>query len=274
MDKVKIQNLEVYCNHGVFKEENILGQKFLVSVNLYTDTRQAGQSDDLTKSIHYGDACHLITKYMKENTYMLIEAAAECLAEKLLLEYENLMKIDVEIKKPWAPIGLPLESVSVDITRGRHIAYIGLGSNLGDKESYLNVAVDSLRKHPKCQVTKVSDYITTAPVGNVFQDDFLNGCIELSTLLTPNELLEVLQSLEKEAKRERVIHWGPRTLDLDLLFYDNIILDSKELTIPHPELSKRKFVLEPLAQLNPYLRHPILNKTVKELLEVIQTLPD
>ncbi|NLZ80297.1 MAG: 2-amino-4-hydroxy-6-hydroxymethyldihydropteridine diphosphokinase [Clostridiales bacterium] len=274
MDKVKIRNLEVYCNHGVFKEENVLGQKFLVSVNLYTDTRQAGQLDDLTKSIHYGDVCHFITKNMKENTYMLIEAAAEHLAEKLLLEYENLKKIDLEIKKPWAPIGLPLESVSVDITRGRHMAYIGIGSNLGDKESYLNFAVESLKNHSRCKVLKVSDYINTAPVGGVPQDDFLNGCIELSTFLTANELLEALQSIEMEAKRERVIHWGPRTLDLDLLFYDDIILDSKVLTIPHPELHKRGFVLEPLAQLNPYLRHPILNKSIKELLETIQTRLD
>ncbi len=274
MDKVKIQNLEVYCNHGVFKEENILGQKFLVSVNLHTDTREAGKLDDLTKSIHYGDVCHFITSFMKENTYMLIEAAAEHLAEKLLLEYENLVKIELEIRKPWAPIGLPLESVSVDITRARHLAYIGVGSNLGDKEEYLNLAVESLKKHSKCKVLQVSDYITTAPVGGVPQDDFLNACIELSTILTPNELLELLMEIELEAKRERVIHWGPRTLDLDLLFYDDVIMDSKKLTLPHPELHKRGFVLEPMAQINPYYRHPILDKTIRELLEAIQIQRD
>lgn len=271
MDKVKIRNLEVYCNHGVFKEENILGQKFLVSVDLYTDIREAGQFDDLTKSIHYGDVCHFITKYMKENTYMLIEAAAEHLAETLFLEYSQLDKLKLEIKKPWAPIGLPIESVSVEISRSRHRAYIALGSNLGNKEEYLKFAVDSLDKHPKCKVLKVSDFIITAPVGGVVQDDFLNGCLELSTILTANELLELLLSIEKEAKREREIHWGPRTLDLDLLFYDDLILDTKKLTIPHPELHKRGFVLEPMAQINPYFRHPILNMRIKELLEAIQT---
>ena len=93
----------------------------------------------------------------------------------------------------------------------------------------------------------------------------------MSTILTANELLELLLSIEKEAKREREIHWGPRTLDLDLLFYDDLILDTKKLTIPHPELHKRGFVLEPMAQLNPYFRHPILNMRIKELLEAIQT---
>ena len=99
MDKIYIENLEIFCNHGVFKEENVLGQKFLVSAVLYTNTRQAAKSEDLTKSIHYGEICQRITKFMKEHTYKLIETAAEKVAEYLLLDTPNLEKVELTIKK-------------------------------------------------------------------------------------------------------------------------------------------------------------------------------
>ena len=101
------------------------------------------------------------------------------------------------------------------------------------------------------------------------QDEFLNGALKLRTLLTPHELLERLHEIEREAKRERVIRWGPRTLDLDILLYDSEILDDEELHIPHIEMHKRDFVLKPLAQIAPYARHPVYNRTVQELLEAL-----
>ena len=113
--------------------------------------------------------------------------------------------------------------------------------------------------------------IITEPYGGVEQDDFLNGCLELETLLTPMELLMVLQKAEKKEQRERLIHWGPRTLDMDLLFYDDEILEEPELIVPHPEIQKRTFVLEPLAQIAPYKMHPVYKKRVKELLEELQS---
>ena len=109
--------------------------------------------------------------------------------------------------------------------------------------------------------------IETEPYGGVEQDNFLNGCLELETLLTPYELLDVLHKAEQQEKRERLIHWGPRTLDMDLLFYDDLIQDDPVLVLPHPEIQKRTFVLEPLAQIAPYLVHPLLHKRVKDLLE-------
>ena len=112
--------------------------------------------------------------------------------------------------------------------------------------------------------------VTVEPYGGVDQDDFLNGCLELETLLTPHELLEVLHKAEQQEKRERLIHWGPRTLDLDLLFYDDEILESPELVVPHPEIEKRTFVLEPLAQIAPWKVHPVLKKRIKTLLEELE----
>ena len=102
------------------------------------------------------------------------------------------------------------------------------------------------------------------------QDEFLNGVLEMETLLTPQELLAQLHRIEAEANRERILRWGPRTLDLDILLYDDIVLEEDDLCIPHVEMHKRSFVLEPLAEIAPYKRHPVYGKTVREMLEEIQ----
>lgn len=267
LDIIKIENLEVFAKHGVFPEENVLGQKFLVSATLYTDTRKAGKTDDLTASIHYGEVSQFIDGYMKLHTYKLIERVAECLAEELLLHTEHLQKIELEVKKPWAPVGLPVEYVSVKIERQWHTVYIALGSNMGNKQQYLDNAVEALDRWEGCHVTKKSSWLVTPPYGVTEQDDFLNGCLELRTLLEPEELLEVLHKLEQDAGRERIIHWGPRTLDLDIIFFDNMLIETDKLCIPHVEMQKRDFVLKPLHEIAPYKHHPGNGKTVREMLE-------
>ena len=266
MDKISIRGLEVFANHGVFKEENVLGQKFIVNAELVCDTRSAGQEDNLEKSVNYAEVCNLITKVMRNNTFKLIEAAAENIAEKILLEYDLIREVTITLKKPWAPIMMSVDTVEVSITRKWHRAYIATGSNMGDKKAYLDEAVEKLKNHPYCKVVKVSDYITTEPYGGVEQDVFLNGALEIKTLLYPEELLALLNRIEAEAGRERTIHWGPRTLDLDILFYDDCIIDSPALTVPHIDMQNRGFVLIPMAQIAPYHRHPVLGCTVGQLL--------
>ena len=265
-DKIKIEDLEVFANHGVFPEENVLGQKFVVSAVMYTDTRRAGLTDELTASIHYGEASAFITEYLKSHTFKLLEKVAEGLAEEMLVRIAGLQKVQIEIKKPWAPVGLPLKTVSVEIEREWHTAYIALGSNIGDSEAYLKEAIDKLDHLPTSRVEKVSSFLVTAPYGVTDQPDFLNGCLKLRTLLYPYELLAELNRIEKEAGRERIIHWGPRTLDLDIIFYDDLICEEDDLCIPHIEMHKRSFVLKPLEEIAPYKRHPVTGKTVREML--------
>lgn len=265
-DEIHIEGLEVYARHGVFPEETKLGQKFILSVVMYTNTYQAGKKDDLELSVDYGSVSHFITEYMQNNTYKLIEAATENLANELLLRYPLLLGVDIELKKPWAPIGLPLQYVSVKISRFWHQAYIGLGSNLGDKKGYLDHAIELLHTSKECKVEKVSEYLVTKPYGGVEQDDFLNACLSLKTLLSPQDLLCLLHEIEQEAHRERVVHWGPRTLDLDILLYDDVIMDTDNLVIPHMEMHMRDFVLKPLCQIAPYVRHPVYKKTVSQML--------
>lgn len=207
-DRIRIVDLEVFANHGVFPEENALGQKFVISADLYTDTRKAGKTDDLADSVHYGEVSAFISLYLKKHTFKLLESAAENLAEELLIKYPLLQEIRLEIKKPWAPIRQSLKTVSVEIRRGRHTAYIALGSNLGNREAYIKDAVKALNDIRGCQVKQISDLIETEPYGVTDQDNFLNGCLELETLLPPEELLEELNRIESEAGRERKVHWG------------------------------------------------------------------
>ena len=270
MDKIEIKELEIFANHGVFPEENVLGQKFVISATLYTSTRTAGLTDDLTASIHYGEVSQMITRFVQEHTYKLLETVVENLARMLLLTLPSLQKVTLKIEKPWAPVGLPLKTVSVKITREWHTAYIALGSNLGDKQKYLDDAVQGLADTEDCIVEQVSDYLVTEPYGGVEQDVFLNGALKLRTLLTPEELLDRLHELEQAAHRERIVHWGPRTLDLDILLYDQMIIDTPVLHVPHIDMENRDFVLIPLTELAPYYRHPVLNKTISQLLKELQ----
>lgn len=266
MDEIRIDNLEVYAYHGVFPEENEKGQEFYINAVLYTDTRAAGLADELTLSTHYGEVCHFITEWMQKHTCKLIETVAENLAKEILLNYNLINKISLEVRKPHAPIGLPFESVSVRIERGWHNVCLAVGSNMGDKEEYIREAIEALKAHPQIQVEKVSKLLVTKPYGEVEQDDFLNGAIRICTLLTPKELLEELHRIEAAAGRERVIHWGPRTLDLDIIFYDNLTYEDDELIIPHVDMQNRYFVLKPLSEIAANYRHPIFLKTVTELL--------
>ena len=270
MDKICIKNLEMFAKHGIYPEELSLGQKFVISAELFVDLRQAGKSDELEDSLDYGKVCHVIKSFVEKNSFRLIETVAERLAEKLLTENTTLQKVRLEIKKPWAPVAMHLEAVSIDIERSRHMAYISLGSNMGNREAYLRFAVNELEKAPCCRVCAVSEFIDTEAYGNPELDRFLNACLALDTLLRPTELLELLHEIEDKAERKRDERWGPRTLDLDIVFYDDIVLSCDNLRIPHAEAHLREFVLKPLSEIAPNLLHPTLGKTVKEIFDEIR----
>lgn len=272
MDEIKIKDLEIFANHGVFEEEKKLGQKFLVTISLFLDVRQAARGDDLKKSIHYGEVSGHVTEWMCDHTFGLLESVAQGLCEELLLVYEaqGLREVEVTVKKPWAPVKLPLDTVSVTVRRKWSEAYLSIGSNLGDKEAYLKMAVEGFREDAFTKVLKVSSFMQTKPYGGVEQDDFLNAAIHLKTIRSPKELLELSQGLEQKANRERKVHWGPRTLDVDIIFYEKEVMEEEELILPHIDMQNREFVLKPLMELCPYFVHPLLGKRVCTLYEELK----
>lgn len=270
MDQIRIENLEVYAGHGVHQHETENGQVFLIDAVLYTDLRGAGRADDLTLSTHYGHVSKWINRYLREHTFLLIEAAAEHLAEELLLEFPRIERLKLEIKKPQAPVGLPFSNISVRIERGWKQVYLGIGSNMGDREAFFDGAVRKIKENPRIREVKCSRRIITEPYGGVEQEPFLNGAAGLKTLLSPGELLDFLQKLEAEAGRERKIHWGPRTLDLDILFFEDFVSMDPKLTVPHPDMCNRKFVLEPLSELCPWQYNPVTGKSVGQMLRELQ----
>ncbi len=148
----------------------------------------------------------------------------------------------------------------------QHRAYIALGSNLGDRRAYLEQAIAALTEIPEIEVVAQSRFIETVPVGPGKQNHYLNAALEISTEFTPNRLLEALLRIERKLGRIRNEKWGPRTIDLDILFYDDLIVDEPKLRIPHPHLQEREFVLEPLCDIAPTLEHPASKHTMSELL--------
>lgn len=270
MDKIVIKDFEVFANHGVFQEEKTLGQKFVLDIELILSTREAALTGDLTKSVHYGELAHSIEKLMKKESHDLIETVAENIAEYILLEYDLVKLVKVRVKKPWAPIHRTLDTVYVEIERGWHNTYLSFGSNLGDKEENIKEALELIDKSKYNKILKVSSIIETEPWGYEEQENFLNGVCEVKTLMNPKELIGFLLNIEKILKRERVIKWGPRTLDLDVLYYDDMVSEDDNITLPHPRMQYREFVLKPLNEIAPNKLHPIKKLRTFEMLETLE----
>ena len=150
-----------------------------------------------------------------------------------------------------------------------HIVYLALGTNLGDRIANLCAALKALS--PEVKVITESKVYETPPWGYENQPAFLNMAVKCETNLEPESLLKRLKQLEVQLGREQSFRWGPRLIDIDILFYDNIILKSESLTIPHPRLHERAFVLVPLAEISPDFIHLVLKKTINELLADVNT---
>ncbi|MBF0529940.1 MAG: 2-amino-4-hydroxy-6-hydroxymethyldihydropteridine diphosphokinase [Deltaproteobacteria bacterium] len=148
----------------------------------------------------------------------------------------------------------------------RSIAAIGLGSNQGDKAGLIRTAVDRLIALPMTNLKALSRFYKTAPVGVTGQDWYVNAVALIETALPPNDLLAGLLSIERAMGRVRKLKWEPRPIDLDLLFYDRLILDGQDLILPHPLMHMRRFVLYPLLDVAPDWRHPVLNQSVKVMI--------
>lgn len=265
MDTINISELKIFAHHGVFDEEKRDGQEFIVNAVLFSDLEKAALSDDLRSTVNYAEVCETIRDVMKKNTYDLIETAAQDCAYAILRIFSRVCRVDIEVRKPNAPISMDFGYVSVKVSRSWHDVVLALGSNLGNKLDFINAALEKMDDSPMIKDMKVSKLLDTEPYGGVVQDRFLNGVVKLKTLYSPHGLLDFCHELENKAGRVRTVHWGPRTLDVDIIFYDDLVLNENDLVIPHPDMQNRDFVLAPLAEVAPEMVHPVLNKSVSAL---------
>ena len=159
------------------------------------------------------------------------------------------------------------QTLSADGAGILHTAYISIGSNIGNTIENCKKGLSSLGETKGIQLKRLSKFYKTEPVDYLDQAWFINAVIEISTSLEPVQLFNCLKFIEKEAGRiEDKLRFGPRILDLDIIFYDNVILKTNNLEIPHPRMHNRRFVLRPLCDINPNLIHPVFQRTVKDLL--------
>jgi 2-amino-4-hydroxy-6-hydroxymethyldihydropteridine diphosphokinase/dihydroneopterin aldolase len=251
-DTIEICNLKIEAAHGLLQQEKNNPQRFEVSARIRCDLTIAGESDDISFTFDYREIANLLRDVFNASPVNLIEfLAAKCVSLICDIAAELITfvsSVEVTVCKLKA-LGLDC-SAKVTVRRPvKRRVFIGLGSNLGDKMAHIKYAVDNLP-----DLKRVSDVYETTPVGGPGdQNNYLNAVAELYTDLHPHELLKVAKSLEAEKGRVRGPRWGPRTLDVDILTAGNLKISNQELTVPHPELKARRFVLVPLMQLAPDL---------------------
>lgn len=256
MDRIEINGLRVVTTIGVLPHEREIAQPLQVDVSLHVDLNDAGFSDELADTANYGAVTEALTALARESKDLLLERLAHKMAERALM-FDRVEAVDVTLTKLHPPIPEDMASTAVRIHRTRrglavpprnqHRAVVALGSNLGDRVSFLKYAVDNLDG-----IIALSQVFETDPIGGPDnQGPYLNMAALIETELDPFAMIRRLQRIEAEAGRQRIIRWGPRTLDLDLLFYDDVTITGEDLTVPHPRYAERRFVLAPLSEVDP-----------------------
>lgn len=265
MSKIHIKDLKISTCHGCFAEEKINPQPFIFDCTIDYDFEKASQSDNLEDTLDYGSIMHSISDFATQNTFNLIETLCYHTASMIMQKYP-VEKILLTVRKPQAPVDLDFGDVSVSVQLERTPVILSLGSNMGDKKATLETAIRRLSENPAICLMKTSSYLENPPYGGVAKNTFVNCAVLVETYLSPESLLEYIHLIEKEAKRERTVRWGDRTLDIDIVFYGNKIIDSKNIVVPHNDYENRDFVLIPVNEICPDWICPLHRKRIKDIL--------
>ncbi|HEY6279529.1 MAG TPA: 2-amino-4-hydroxy-6-hydroxymethyldihydropteridine diphosphokinase [Streptosporangiaceae bacterium] len=259
LDRVSLVGLRVFAHHGVLAHERRDGQEFLIDAVLWLDTRAAAAADDLSLAADYSAIAGRIVALASGPPVQLIETLAQRLAAGCLAG-PGVEEVEITVHKPHAPIPHKFTDVSVTIRRKRPASHgregeqpvtIALGSNLGDRLANLQGGLDALAGTPGLTLAAVSPVYRTAPVGGPAQPDYYNAVLTAHTTLHPRALLARCHQVENDFGRVRTETWGPRTLDLDLIVYGDVVADDPQLTLPHPQAHQRAFVLAPWHAIDP-----------------------
>ncbi|MPY92177.1 MAG: 2-amino-4-hydroxy-6-hydroxymethyldihydropteridine diphosphokinase [Acidimicrobiia bacterium] len=255
-DRIEVNQIRARGTIGVLPSEQERSQPFEVDLVIEVDTCAAGESDDLGDALDYGVPIAMVHRVITTERHQLLERVATRIAAEVLA-LGPVHAVEVTIRKMQVPVPYDVGSTAVHIRRGRadpasrarqtYEAFVAMGSNLGDRRELLRYGVRQLER-----VTAISPVYETAPVGGpAGQGPYLNLVVALHTELDPFQLLGRCLAIEAATGRERTVRFGPRTLDLDVLLVDDIEIRSPQLTLPHPRMWDRRFVLQPLADLAP-----------------------
>jgi dihydroneopterin aldolase / 2-amino-4-hydroxy-6-hydroxymethyldihydropteridine diphosphokinase len=256
-DRIVLRGLVARGRHGVFPEERRDGQDFVVDVALELDVRAAAATDDLGRTVHYGELAEALADVVRGEPVDLLETLAERLARVCVAD-PRVEAAEVTVHKPAAPIREPFADVAVNLRRTRdellppqRDGVLALGANLGDRAATLAAAVAELAATPGIEVVGVSPVVETDPVGGPAQPEYLNAVVAVRSTLTPHALLAACLAVEQRHGRERRVRWAARTLDVDVVTYGDLVLQTPDLVLPHPRAATRAFVLAPWAALDP-----------------------
>lgn len=257
-DRIELRGLRALGRHGALAGERESSQPFEIDLDLRADLSVASGSDRLTDTVDYGAVVAAAVAVVETESWHLIERLAERVAEAVGEVDERVGRVTATVRKLRPPVAADLATAGVRVTRPsgghgpRRRAFLGLGSNLGNRAALLRDAVAGVP-----DVVAVSPVYETEPVGGPEgQAPYLNLVAELWTGRSPRGLLGVAHRLEASAARERAERWGPRTLDVDVLWVAGEEVDEGDLVVPHPRMGERRFVLAPLADLAPDLVQP------------------
>ena len=254
MDRISIYGITATGYHGVFEHEKRDGQEFRIDVVLHVDISAAAATDDVANTVDYGAVSQLVVAQIQAGPWDLIEKLGSEIAGAILSTWPQVATVDVVVHKPQAPIPVPFDDVTISLTRHqpRHTAIVALGANLGDPQATLAAAVRELGSVPGIELLDASPLAITKPVGGPSgQPDYTNQVVKVRTTLEPLALLDACQQIEADHHRTREVRWEARTLDLDIIAYDHLRLDSERLTLPHPRAAIRGFVLAPWSWMDP-----------------------
>lgn len=269
--EIVINDLEIMALHGVNEEEKVNKQPFSISLTIEPASKKGEDTDNISDTVSYSAVTKLVKKVVEGNSFNLLEKLSKEILTEICKNFD-IQKATVLVEKLDPPMSVKPRSVGYRKSIDYALVYLSLGSSLGDKNKMLDFAVELLKKHPLIRNVRESKRIKTAPYGDVAENMFLNSAVELETALTPEELLEYIHEIEKKAGRVRKVRWEDRELDIDIGLYGEEIINTKDLVIPHKELHKRLFFLEPILELNDSLFHPVLHRYLQDLFNDITPL--
>ena len=267
-DRLRMRNMRFFARHGLFPAENELGQHFEVDLELHLDLSRAGRSDNPAHTIDYPKVYALVEEVVLQRQFKLVEALAQHIADTVGKSFAPL-NLTVRVRKPHPPLPAHFDGIEVELHRLLWLSWSlsGWAQTWATPLANVQSAINALANAAPIRVIAVSSAYTSAPVGYLDQPHFTNAAAALKTLLPPRDLLAFLLDIEAAHHRRRRIHWGPRTLDLDILLYGERRLDDQNLTVPHAHLTKRRFVLTPLCEIAPALCHPRTNRPLADYLD-------